>query len=69
MSDDKKESLEAVKTLEQNRTGIVLTGQVKDGKIVLDQACLDEIAKKYPDADTTFVAVNAPFDPAAVATS
>lgn len=54
---------EAAKTLEENRTGIVLTGRVVNGKVELDQSCLDQIAKKFGDASKVFVAVNAPFDP------
>ncbi|MDQ1817117.1 hypothetical protein [Massilia scottii] len=55
--------LPAVKKLEKNRLGMVLSGQIKDGKLVLDQATLDEIARKFPNADRAFVAMNSPFDP------
>jgi hypothetical protein len=57
--------LEAAKTLEGGRLGIVLTGTIKNGKVELDKACLDELAKKFPNANKSFVAVNAPFDPKA----
>lgn len=60
---DKKGAVEALKTLEKNRTGIVLTGVVKNGKVILDQSSLDEVARKFPGAEISFVAVNAPFDP------
>ena len=55
--------LNAARTLQQGRTGIVLSGSIKDGKVELDQATLDEIAKKFAGANKSFVAVNAPFDP------
>jgi hypothetical protein len=60
---DPKAAVEALKILEKNRTGIVLTGRVKDGKVVLDQSALEDIARRFPGADISFVAVNAPFDP------
>jgi type II secretory pathway predicted ATPase ExeA len=59
----KDDIVQAVETLAQNRTGIVLTGHVQNGKVVLDKDCLDEIARKHPNANIAFVAVNAPFDP------
>lgn len=55
--------LPAVKKLQEHRLGMVLSGHIKNGKLVLDQATLDEIAKKFPDADRAFVAMNSPFDP------
>jgi hypothetical protein len=60
---DKVAVVKAVETLEKNRTGIVLTGRVKAGKVELDPACLEDISKKFPNAEMSFVAVNAPFDP------
>ncbi|CAN7567266.1 hypothetical protein [Caulobacter sp. BE254] len=53
----------AAKTLAEHRTGLVLTGRIKDGKLVLDDATQREIASKYAKADVAFVAMNAPFDP------
>ena len=58
-----QEIVQAAKTLQEHRTGIVLSGRVVNGKVELDQATLDEIAQKFAGATTTFVAVNAPFDP------
>jgi hypothetical protein len=55
--------VEAVKTVDSSRTGIVLTGTIKNGKVELDKASLDEVAKKFANATKSFVAVNAPFDP------
>lgn len=60
---DKEAAVDALRTLEQNRTGIVLTGVVRNGKVVLDQKSLDDVARRFPNADISFVAVNAPFDP------
>lgn len=55
--------LPAVQKLNQHRLGVVLSGHIKDGKLVLDQSTMDEIAKKFPNADQAFVAMNSPFDP------
>jgi hypothetical protein len=64
MADPEVERLsQAAKVLHENRTGLVLTGRIKDGKLVLDQATQDEIARKFAKADTAFVALNSPFDP------
>ena len=60
---DKKASIKAQEVLDRNRAGIVLAGTVKNGKVFLDQSSLDDIARKFPDAEVSFVAVNAPFDP------
>ncbi|MGA8429764.1 MAG: hypothetical protein WB729_08080 [Candidatus Sulfotelmatobacter sp.] len=55
--------VEAAKTLQNSRTGVVLSGRIVNGKVELDQATLDEIARKFGGANKSFVAVNAPFDP------
>ncbi|MEX3900962.1 hypothetical protein [Paraburkholderia sp. BR10954] len=60
---DKDDVLDAAKQIEENRLGLVLSGHIKNGKLVLDQETLDAIAAKFPNADRAFVAVNAPFDP------
>ncbi|AZQ51494.1 MULTISPECIES: hypothetical protein [Burkholderia cepacia complex] len=60
---DKDDVLDAAKKIEENRLGIVLSGHIKNGKLVLDQETLDAIAAKFPNADRAFVALNAPFDP------
>ncbi len=54
---------EAAKTLTEKRTGLVLTGRLKDGKLILDKETEDEIARKFAKADQAFVAMNSPFDP------
>ena len=63
MAQSSAKVLEAAKVLESNRLGIVLTGVIRNGKVELDPACLEELAKKFPNATKSFVAVNAPFDP------
>jgi len=60
---DHAKIVDAVETLKQARTGIVITGKIQNGKLVIDQECLDHIAEKFPDANKSFVAMNAPFDP------
>lgn len=55
--------LDASKLIEKSRTGIILTGRVVDGKVVIDQSALDRVSKQFPGAEISFVAVNAPFDP------
>lgn len=67
MLSKRTERSEVAKSIERNRSGVVLTGQIKDGKVVLDQSCLDKISRQLPDANISFIAVNAPFDPQAIA--
>jgi hypothetical protein len=57
------ELVETAHKLAKHRSGIVLSGHVKDGKVELDRRTLDEIAKTFAGANKSFVAVNAPFDP------
>lgn len=54
---------DAKKAIEKTRTGVILTGRVVNGKVELDESCLRQIAKKFPGAEKSFIAVNAPFDP------
>jgi hypothetical protein len=60
---DRQAEIEAARMLVERRTGIVLSGRIVNGKVELDQSTLDDIAKNFADADKSFVAVNAPFDP------
>lgn len=53
---------QAARAIQENRTGLVLTGRIKNGELHLDQPTLDEIRRKYPDADVSFIAMNSPFD-------
>lgn len=61
--DPHRKVAEAAKTLEDVRANIVLTGKIVNGKVELDQHCVDELARRFPNATKSFVAVNAPFDP------
>ena len=61
------EAAEALRKVGDDRLGVVISGHIKNGKLVLDQDTLDEIARKYPDADRAFVAMNSPFDARSVA--
>lgn len=58
-----RDPAELGRLLQDNRTGIILTGRIRDGKLELDQRTLDEIAAKFAKADMAFVALNSPFDP------
>ena len=42
---------------------VQVVGRVRNGVLEIDQRSLDEFARKFPNANMTFVAVNAPFDP------
>ena len=59
------EAQETLQVLRKGKTasGIVLSGVVRDGKVILDQESLDKIARENPQGNLRFVAVNAPFDP------
>ena len=59
---DHQRLTEAAKVLRESRTGLVLTGRIKNGKLKLDKPTLDEIQAQYPDSDVSFIALNSPFD-------
>jgi hypothetical protein len=61
--DEAKETREAVATLEASGRRVQIIGRFVDGRLELDQDSLNEMTKKFPNADMAFVAVNAPFDP------
>lgn len=61
--EEKVRLTKAARLIQDNRTGVVLTGRIVNGRVELDQSSLDEIQDRFPDADVSFVAVNAPFDP------
>ncbi len=42
---------------------VQVVGRVNNGKVEFDQATLEQLARKFPNAKMAFVAVNAPFDP------
>jgi hypothetical protein len=54
----------AVESLEASGRRVQVIGRVVNGRLELDQESLNEMAKKFPNANMAFVAVNAPFDPA-----
>jgi|GEM_PF-2027620 len=53
----------AVESLEASGRRVQVIGRVVNGRLELDQESLTEMAKKFPNANMAFVAVNAPFDP------
>jgi hypothetical protein len=59
-----KNTVAAVETLEASGRRVQVIGRVVDGRLEIDQSSLEELTKKFPNADMAFVAVNAPFDPA-----
>lgn len=65
--EDTKAAAAALRRANKDRLGVVLSGHIKNGKLTLDQETLDEIAKKFPNADRAFVAANSPFDSRSVA--
>jgi len=54
---------DAVGKMAASGRSVHVIGRVSAGKVVFDQASLDEFAKAFPEAEMCFVAVNAPFDP------
>jgi hypothetical protein len=60
---DAQKMADAASVIRENQRGLVLTGRITNGRVELDQSTLDEIGRKFPDAEISFVAVNAPFDP------
>jgi hypothetical protein len=55
---------EAVADLARSGRAVQVVGRVVNGKLEIDQSSLETFARRFPDANMTFVAVNAPFDPA-----
>lgn len=58
------EVTQAADVLRKTSTGLLLTGRIRDGKLELDKDTLQEIEKRFPNADQAFIAMNSPFDPA-----
>lgn len=52
-----------IAALVQKGRPVQVVGRVRNGVVEIDQASLEEFARNFPDANMTFVAVNAPFDP------
>ena len=57
------EALQAPPLADNETRRVEVVGRVVEGRIELDQASLAEFSRKFPDANITFLAVNAPFDP------
>ncbi|HXA16685.1 MAG TPA: hypothetical protein VN380_06830 [Thermoanaerobaculia bacterium] len=55
--------LEAVAQMAAEGRNVQVVGRVRNGKVEFDQESLTTFARKFPNANMTFVAVNAPFDP------
>lgn len=54
---------EMVRGLEESGLKVQLVGRVKNGQLLIDQESLKALSDRFPNANMTFVAVNAPFDP------
>ena len=68
-----QKALDAAKAIQDLRSTqahvpLVLTGRVVNGRVHIDQHALDEFARQHPNANGSFIAVNAPFDPDGAAT-
>jgi hypothetical protein len=59
----KGEAVEALSNLAANGGKVQVLGRVRNGKLEIDQDSLAEMAKRFPNATLSFVAVNAPFVP------
>lgn len=57
------EALKAPQLEEGDERRVEIVGRVVEGRIELDQSSLAEFSRRFPDANITFLAVNAPFDP------
>jgi hypothetical protein len=53
----------ALTGLVQEGQAVQVVGRVRNGKLEIDPSSLKEFKRKFPNANITFVAVNAPFDP------
>jgi|HubBroStandDraft_2_1064218.scaffolds.fasta_scaffold1728683_1 hypothetical protein len=53
----------ALERLEEQGRPVQVLGRIRNGKLEIDQASLEETARRFPNANWAFVAMNAPFDP------
>ncbi len=53
----------ALNDLEKQGRPVHVIGRLKNGKLEIDQASLEEATRRFPNANWAFVAMNAPFDP------
>ena len=52
----------ALTELERQGRPVHVVGRLRNGKLEIDQASLEEATRKFPNANWAFVAMNAPFD-------
>lgn len=55
---------DAVADLTKRGLAVQVIGHSEGGKIQLDAEAIEEFHRRFPDANGTFIAVNAPFDKA-----
>lgn len=59
----KPATVQALTELEEQGRPVHVIGRLKNGKLEIDQASLEEATKRFPNANWAFIAANAPFDP------
>jgi hypothetical protein len=55
--------VEALAKMDKEGRKVHVIGHIRDGRLEIDQKAVDEMMRRFPDANMSFVAVNAPFDP------
>lgn len=59
----KPATVTALNELEKQGRPVQVIGRLRNGKLEIDQASLEEATRRFPNANWAFVAMNAPFDP------
>ena len=59
----KPQTKAALQQLEEQGRPVHVVGRIRNGKLEIDQASLEEATRRFPNANWAFVAMNAPFDP------
>ena len=59
----KPQTRAALQQLEAEGRPVHVLGRIRNGKLEIDQASLEEATKRFPNANWAFVAMNSPFDP------
>jgi len=59
----KPATVNALNQLEEQGRPVQIVGRLRNGKLEIDQASLEEATRRFPNANWAFVAMNAPFDP------
>lgn len=57
------ETRAALTELAEQGKPVQVIGRIRNGKLEIDQASLEEATRRFPNANWAFVAMNAPFDP------